>query len=129
MVEWNGGMEWRNGIVECVLQGEKSLLMQFSMKVTVGVLFLIDNKVPEGSLIIQDLGGIEPEPFKNRCCGYLLSRLIRGKWGRGQESLASYPTSFSLLINLTQIESYNELIMFVWAMNLNKIVDSLPQQT
>ena len=32
-------MEWRNGIVECVLQGEKSLLMQFSMKVTVGVLF------------------------------------------------------------------------------------------
>ena len=70
---WNGGMEWWNGIVECVLQGERSLLMQFSMKVTVGVLFLIDNKCPEGSLIIQDLGGIEAEPFKNCCCGYLLS--------------------------------------------------------
>ena len=28
--------------MECVLQGEKSLLMQFSMKVTVGVLFLIE---------------------------------------------------------------------------------------
>ena len=28
-------MEWWNGIVECVLQGERSLLMQFSMKVTV----------------------------------------------------------------------------------------------
>ena len=41
MEEWNGGMEWWNGIVECVLQGERSLLMQFSMKVTVGVLFLI----------------------------------------------------------------------------------------
>ena len=35
MVEWNGGME-------CVLQGERSLLMQFSMKVTVGVQFLIE---------------------------------------------------------------------------------------
>ena len=34
-------MEWWNGIVECVLQGERSLLMQFSMKVTVRVLFLI----------------------------------------------------------------------------------------
>ena len=40
-LDWNGGMEWWNGIVECVLQGERSLLMQFSMKVTVGVLFLI----------------------------------------------------------------------------------------
>ena len=29
-LEWNGGMEWWNGIVECVLQGERSLLMQFS---------------------------------------------------------------------------------------------------
>ena len=28
--------------MECVLQGERSLLMQFSMKVTVGVLFLIE---------------------------------------------------------------------------------------
>ena len=35
--DWNGGMEWWNGIVECVLQGDRSLLMQFSMKVTVGV--------------------------------------------------------------------------------------------
>ena len=41
-LDWNGGMEWWNGIVECVLQGERSLLMQFSMKVTVGVLFLIE---------------------------------------------------------------------------------------
>ena len=41
-LDWNGGMEWWNGIVECVLQGEKSLLMQFSMKVTVGVLFIIE---------------------------------------------------------------------------------------
>ena len=40
-LDWNGGMEWWNGIMECVLQGERSLLMQFSMKVTVGVLFLI----------------------------------------------------------------------------------------
>ena len=22
-LDWNGGMEWWNGIVECVLQGEK----------------------------------------------------------------------------------------------------------
>ena len=59
--------------MECVLQDEWSLLMQFFMKVTVGVLFLIEfvgNKCPEGSLIIQDLGGIEAEPC---CCGYLLS--------------------------------------------------------
>ena len=46
------------------------------------------NKVPEGSLIIQDLGGIEAEPC---CCGYLLSFHLnldaRGKWGRDQESL------------------------------------------
>ena len=28
--------------MECVLQGERSLLMQFSMKVTVGVLFPIE---------------------------------------------------------------------------------------
>ena len=27
-LDWNGGMEWWNGIVECVLQGEKSLLLQ-----------------------------------------------------------------------------------------------------
>ena len=37
-LDWSGEME----IVECVLQGERSLLMQFSMKVTVGVLFLIE---------------------------------------------------------------------------------------
>ena len=24
---YNGGMEWWNGIVECILQGERSLLM------------------------------------------------------------------------------------------------------
>ena len=55
MVEWNGGMEWWNGIVECVLQGERSLLMQFSMKLTVAVLFLLSllgNKGSEGSLIM-----------------------------------------------------------------------------
>ena len=28
--DWKGGMEWWNGIVECVLQGEGSLLVQFS---------------------------------------------------------------------------------------------------
>ena len=39
-------MVW-NGIVECVLQGEGSLLMQFSMKVTVGVLFLIEFQGPD----------------------------------------------------------------------------------
>ena len=33
-LDWNGGMEWWNGIVECVVQGERSLLMQFSMKLT-----------------------------------------------------------------------------------------------
>ena len=33
-LDWNGGMEWWNGIVECVLQGERPLLMQFSMKVS-----------------------------------------------------------------------------------------------
>ena len=38
-MDWNGGMD---GIVECVLWGEKSLLMQFSMKVTVEVLLLIE---------------------------------------------------------------------------------------
>ena len=72
---------------ECVLQGERSLLMQFSMKVTVGVLFLIGNKCPEGSLIIQDLGGIKAEPFKNSCYGYLLSFRLnlrtKGKVGQG----------------------------------------------
>ncbi len=40
-LDWDGGMERWNGILECVLRGERSLLMQFSMKVTVGVLFLI----------------------------------------------------------------------------------------
>ena len=29
-LDWNGGREWLNGIVECVLQGERSLPMQFS---------------------------------------------------------------------------------------------------
>ena len=43
-------MEWWNEIVECVLQGERSLLMQFSMKVTVVVLFMSNS--PEGSLIL-----------------------------------------------------------------------------
>ena len=32
-LDWNGGMEWWNGIVECVLWGERSLPMQFSIKV------------------------------------------------------------------------------------------------
>ena len=27
-LDWNGGMEWWNEIVECVLQGERSLLLQ-----------------------------------------------------------------------------------------------------
>ena len=31
IVDYNTGLEWWNGIVECVLQGERSLLMQFSM--------------------------------------------------------------------------------------------------
>ena len=39
LLDWNGGMERWNGIVECVLQGERSLLMQFP---TVAVLFLIE---------------------------------------------------------------------------------------
>ena len=30
-LDWNGAMEWRNGIVECVVQGERSLLMQFAL--------------------------------------------------------------------------------------------------
>ena len=33
-LDWNGGMEWWNGIVECVLPGERSLLMQFFIMVT-----------------------------------------------------------------------------------------------
>ena len=33
-LDWNGGMEWWNGIVECVLQGERSLLRQFFTMVT-----------------------------------------------------------------------------------------------
>ena len=33
-LDWNGGMEWWNRIVECVLWGERSLLIQFSIKVT-----------------------------------------------------------------------------------------------
>ena len=32
-LDWNGGIEWLNGIVECVLQGERSLLMQFFIMV------------------------------------------------------------------------------------------------
>ena len=49
-------LDW-NGLVEWVLQGEESLLMQFSMKATVAVLFLslLGNKGPEGSPTIQDL--------------------------------------------------------------------------
>ena len=42
LLDWNGGMERWNGIVECVLQGERSLLMQFPMKLTVAILFLIE---------------------------------------------------------------------------------------
>ena len=38
MVEWE---RW-NGIVECVLQNKRSVLMQFPMKLTVAVLFLIE---------------------------------------------------------------------------------------
>ena len=73
LLDRNGGMERWNGIVECVLQGERSLLMQFPMKLTVAVLFLIEfvigNKGPEGSLIIQDLGGM---PLKDKIArGYL----------------------------------------------------------
>ena len=33
-LDWNGGMEWWNGIVECVLWGERSLPMHFSIEVT-----------------------------------------------------------------------------------------------
>ena len=31
-LDWNGRMEWWNGIVECVLQGERSLLLQFFLQ-------------------------------------------------------------------------------------------------
>ena len=31
-LDWNGGMQRWTAIVECVLQGERSLLMQFSIK-------------------------------------------------------------------------------------------------
>ena len=54
-LDWNGGME-------CVLQGERSLLMQFSMKVTVGVLFLIEFQDPILAYIVA-------EPFKYCCSG------------------------------------------------------------
>ena len=70
-------------IVECVLQGERSLFMQFSMKVTVGVLF-ISGYNKDHALILQDLGGIAPEPFENCWCGYFLN------WQVGK-SLASHP--------------------------------------
>ena len=56
-------------MVECVLQGERSLLMQLSMKVTVGVLFLFEFQGPEGSAH----SGMEAEPLKN--------------WGQVGESL------------------------------------------
>ena len=45
-LDWNGGMEWWNGIVECVLQGERSLLMQFFIMVTP---VEVCNHGPEGS--------------------------------------------------------------------------------
>ena len=67
--------------MKCVLQGERSLLMQFPMKVTV--------EGPEGSH-----SGIEAETFKNCCCGCLLSRLTY-KGQVGEESLASYPGPFA----------------------------------
>ena len=41
-LDWNGGMEWWIAIVGCVLWDERSLLMQFSIKLTVGLLFLIE---------------------------------------------------------------------------------------
>ena len=60
-MEWNGGMEWWNGIVECVLQGERSLLLQF----------FIDGEVcnhgPEGSELHKQM--------KYSCYGYFLSTL------------------------------------------------------
>ena len=49
MVEWNGGMEWWNGIVECVLQGERSLLVQlFFFKKVTGLITSVCNQGPEG---------------------------------------------------------------------------------
>ena len=50
-LDWNGGMEWWNGIVECVLQGERSLLLQFFFfkKVIVeGLITSVCNQGPEG---------------------------------------------------------------------------------
>ena len=65
-------------VVECVLQGERSLLMQFSMRVTGFLVSLLGNKGPEGLLIIQDLGGIEPK-LAAVCPSSKPSELIRGK--------------------------------------------------
>ena len=63
---WGRLLEWWNGIVElnveCVLQGESVCSCWESC-------FLLSFKDH-----IQDLGGIEAEPF-NCCCGYLLSCL------------------------------------------------------
>ena len=64
---WNGMVELNINIVECVLQGERSLLMLESC-------FLLSFKVLKDH--IPDLGGIEAEPFKNCCCGYPLSCLV-----------------------------------------------------
>ena len=45
-LDWNSGMEWWNGIVECALQDERSLLMQFFILVTP---VEVCNHDPEGS--------------------------------------------------------------------------------
>ena len=54
-LDWNGGMEWWNGIVECVLQGETSLLCCsfFFKKVTVEG----HSKVLKGQSHFELIGG------------------------------------------------------------------------
>ena len=43
-------MEWWNGIVECVLQGERSLLMQFFIIVTPLYFICLCSSDPSGEL-------------------------------------------------------------------------------
>ena len=47
-LDWNGGMEWWNGIVECVLKGERSLLLQFFFFKKVGLITSVCNQGPAG---------------------------------------------------------------------------------
>ena len=84
-------MEWWNGIVECVLQGERSLLLQFFFcfffffkKVTVeGLKTSVCNQGPEGPATVVDISSN-------------LFELIWGGGGGQGESLASYLSSREL---------------------------------